>query len=171
MARHELADQVVVLLQRAHPGELTKEDLESQSGLGSKELRAVLDSLSEEGELDLLAENYRWRDPSGGDAPPPDESEPESDAPEDDAPLAADFTVASGRARLVLEVAGSFEPAQDDDADAARQAQAIAEQVQNLLGTALAPFGGTVKVRRLEVFDKPRVIFDAEEAEQQADKQ
>lgn len=161
MARHELADQVAVLLQRAHPGELEKEDLEKESGLGSKDLRAALDSLSEEGELDPIAEHYKWRDPTGQDRPPGEPDTPdEADRPEEDTPLATSLEGADDRGRIILQVVANFPPAGDDEATVG-EAQKIAEQVQNVLGTTLADLGSVVTVKRLEVFDEPRVLFDA----------
>ena len=157
--RHELADQVAVLLQRAYPGELTKDELIDQSGLAQKELRAVLDSLSAEGELDPFAENFRWRDPSGEDRPPPAEDEAAEEHAEP--ALRTELVEASGQTnRLVLTVVGSFGHA-GDDRDTEARAQALLEEVQNLLGTALPDFGAVVAIRRLEVFDRPRVLFDA----------
>jgi hypothetical protein len=154
--RHELADQVAVLLQRAHPGELTKEELEEQSGLSNKELRQVLDSLSAEGELDPVAENFRWRDPSGEDKPPPERAEDE-DHP---APLPTELPTGAPTDRIVLSVTTSVpHPPEGDDESTMNQALQLAEQVQNLLGTT--GLGATVTVQRLEVYDKPRVLFDA----------
>lgn len=160
MARHELADQVTVLLQRVYPGELSKEELETQSGLGNKDLRAALDSLSEEGELDPLADGYRWRDPTGAEHPPPDTPAEEEQAP--DAPLATTLDPGGDVGRIILGVALNFSPAGDDEATA-KVAGELAEQVQNVLGTALPDLGALVRVRRLEVYDKPRVLFDVEE--------
>lgn len=171
MARHELADHVSTILQRAYPGEVEKEDLEQQTGLGSKDLRAALDSLSEEGELDPIAEHYRWRDPTGQDNPPPDaEPDDAAESPaEDPAPLRTGFDDASAQNRLVLGVAINF-PNSDDDEVAVEAARTITERVQNVLNTGpMADLGAIVTIRRLEVYDKPRVLFDAEGGAEQSE--
>lgn len=162
--RHELADQVAVLLQRAYPSEVTKEDLIEQSGLSQKDLKGALDSLTEEGELDMLAEHYRWRDPSGEDNPPPATEEPAStDGEEEPAPLRTALIMPTGRSgRIIFEVTASFPVGEEtDDEQSAELAQEYLGQIQNILGTALPDLGAVVGIRRLEIFDEPRVIFEA----------
>lgn len=163
MARHELADQVAVILKRAYPGELDKEELEKQSGLPNADLRKALDSLSEEGELDQLAEGFRWRDPSGEEVPPP-ESAPSADEPPTP-PLRSELVEPGGpTARVILEVSAAFSPEGLSDDEIASRTQAIATEMQNTLGTALPHLGCLVAVERLEVYDEPRVLYNRREA-------
>lgn len=161
MARHEMADQVAILLQQAYPNELTKEELKEQAALPDKELRKALDSLSEEGELDMLAEEYRWRDPSGEGHPPPD-PEP-TPSPSEDAPLRTDLIKPGTHTnRIIMEVVAGIEPVDgEDDEQIMARAEQAAVQIQNVLGMALPSYGAVVVIRRLEAYDKPRVLYDA----------
>lgn len=164
--RPELADQVAVILQRAHPNELSKEELVEQAGLSTTDLRTCLDALRQGGELDESGDGYRWVDPAGELTGGGDEELVPDKAADGEQPLATELVDDSGRTnRFVLEVTGNFKPARGatDEANV-RQAAAIAEEIQNVLGTALPAIGTIVLVKRLEAYDKPRVVYDAEAA-------
>jgi hypothetical protein len=159
-ARHELADHIATILKRAYPNEVAKDELEDQAGVSSKDLRAALDSLSEEGELDPLAEHFRWRDPSGQDKPPPDQPD-EEDRQSATAP--ANTTAGGATGKLDLKVAIGFAiDNPEDDEGVKQQAQQIIEQIKSALED-MPGMGVAVSAKRLEVFDRPRVLFDAAE--------
>ena len=161
----ELADQVLVILKRAWPGEVQKDDLVEQAGMSPGDLSRCLAYLESEGELDLTAEEYRWNNPEDGDGGREALTESEDEGEEEPIPASRlDLPDHSGRtARVTLELTGSFTPARgQSDEGNLRQAQYIAEKVGNVLGQMMPGLGANLEVRKLEVFDSPRVLFDAE---------
>lgn len=170
MARHELADEVAVVLRRAFPNEVSKDELLDQ--FATDELTGALESLREDGELDDDAEEYRWRDPENPDALlATAEEAPASDDEDGPGPEFRESVAppSDRNARLTFIVSGSFAPARGQTDDGvAKAAQTIAEEVQNTLGAAFPNLSFFAEVKRLELFDKPRVLFDAEEGDDDA---
>lgn len=164
--RHEQADQVAIVLQRTYPEGVTQDELISQSGLTTDELRGAIASLEEGGEVERDGDKWRFRDRDDADVVGPDEPDPDPpDTPTppefDEQPMAPPVGATN---RVILEVVATF-PASRGASERATlaQATAIAEEVQNVLGTAMGNLDATVYVRRLEVFDEPRVLYDVED--------
>jgi hypothetical protein len=173
LERHPLADQVLVILKRAWPGEVEKEDLIEQSGLSPTDLRDVLDDLRRAQELDEKGDNFAWLNPEDPDrtgvvTPAPGEDE----QPDDEANLADRMQLPDHTGRHVqvaFHVEGSFAPSrgQSDDGLTAKAAK-IAEEIGNILGTALPALGANVTVSKVQVYDSPRVVFDVEAPAEEA---
>lgn len=171
--RHELADQVLVILKRAWPAEVEKEDLIEQAGLPPDDLRGALDSLREANELDESGSHFAWLNPDDpertgdGPAPTPDPDEPEANA----APSRTELPDHSGRTvRVTLELVGSFAPGRGQTDEAmVSQAQKVAEEVGNVLGRAIPALGANVGVKRVDVYDSPRPVFDADQSADEDD--
>lgn len=164
--RHPLTDQVLVVLKRAWPGEVEKEDLVEQSGLSPTDLRDVLDQLRRDNELDEDGDNFAWRNPEdpdrtlAGASPAPGESGEDEEAAEERMAL-PDHS--NGRVQVSFVVTAAFTPERGQGDDSLRvKAEKIAEQMGNVLGTAMPTLGANVAVSKVEVFDKPRTVFDAE---------
>lgn len=159
------ADEVLVILQRAHPAEVEKEELLDQCGSSVDELREALDFLKEQGELDPEADEYRWLDPDATAKPPPAAApEAEADEAEKESSVAGPALDAHARTHLAVVATFGHGPRDSDDA-AARKSQAIAEEVGNALAVALPKIGFHVEVVRVEAFDSPRVIYPPPEEE------
>lgn len=162
--RHPLTDQVLVVLKRAWPGEVEKEDLVEQSGLGPADLRDVLDQLRRDGELDEDGDNFAWRNPEdpdrtlAGSTPAP--GEPDEEPAEERMSLPDHST---GRVQVSFVVTAAFTPERGQGDDSLRtKAEKIGEQMGNVLGSAMPTLGANVAVSKVEVFDKPRTVFDAD---------
>lgn len=165
-----LADEIILILQRAYPGEVEKAELLDQSGLSDSDLRGVLDYLAQEGQLDPDADEFKWRDPSGaGSAPPEDFPAEEDEEAEDE--LAEQPTVeattpatdGSLLARMTLGVIVNFSrsPGESDDA-LNRKALQVSKKVEEAIRSDLPRLGVSVQVDRLEAWGAPRVIFPPE---------
>lgn len=164
--RHPLTDQVLVVLKRAWPAEVEKQDLIEQSGLSPTDLRDVLDQLRRDEELDEEGDNFAWINPEDpertgvvpGAAPGEDEEE------EDD--LAARTTLPDHAGRHVqvsFNVDASFAPGRgQSDEGLTKQAARIATEIGNVLGREMPTLGANVTVAKVQVFDSPRIVFDAE---------
>jgi hypothetical protein len=162
--RHPLTDQVLVVLKRAWPGEVEKDDLIEQSGLSPTDLRDVLDQLRRDNELDENGENFAWRNPDDpertGDPLPVEPGEIEEE-PDESRLTLPDHT--TGQVQVAFVVTASFAPERGQTDDSLRaKAGKIAEQMGNVLGTAMPTLGANAVVSKVQVFDKPRVVFDAD---------
>lgn len=167
-----LADEVVLILQRAYPGEVEKGELLDQSGLSDSDLREVLHYLAEEGQLDPDAQEFKWRDPSGAGGAPPSEDYPAEDPDEEpgddpgEQPTVEATTPATDGsllARMTLEVVVNFSrsPGESDDA-LNRKALQVSKKVEEAIRSDLPRLGVSVQVDRLEAWGAPRVIFPPE---------
>lgn len=167
--RHPLADQLLVLLKRAWPGEVEKNDLVEQSGLAPNDLRDALDQLRRDGELDESGDNYAWRNPDDPEREGRWEPAPGGDeSPEEEASLEHRLSLPDHTGRHVqvaFTITGSFAPSrgQSDDGMTGKAAK-IAEEIGNILGQVLPSLGANVTVSKVQVYDSPRVVFDAEAA-------
>jgi hypothetical protein len=158
--RPDLTDEVVVVLQRVHPGEMEKGELIEETGLTDSDLREVISYLEETGELDPKADGYRWNDRSEpadipGLADPDNEDLEESLQP-------SDAQAAAGRAeqaRTELTVLASFTkgPGMSDKA-LVTKAQQVATEVGNVLAAAMPQVDFHVEVSSVEAFT-PRPIW------------
>lgn len=172
--RHPLTDQVLVVLKRAWPAEVEKDDLIEQAGLSMNDLGQVLEQLRRDGELDESGEQYAWRNPddperTGTTVTPGAEEEP--DAGDEDLASRMQLPDHTGRhVQVSFVVDGSFAPARGStDQAITNKAAKIAEEIGNLLGKALPTLGANVTISKVQVYDKPRVVFDAEGAEEEPD--
>ncbi|HEV2790203.1 MAG TPA: hypothetical protein VGV69_02760 [Solirubrobacterales bacterium] len=167
--RHPLSDQVLVILKRAWPGEVEKEDLIEQSGLGPQDLDEVMGDIRRHGEVDESGEHFAWRNPeaphrelaaSGQTEQPAADERAEGDALPDERLDLPDHAL--GRVQVQYLVTGSFAPGRNpnDEGLKARSAK-IGEEIGNVLGQAMPGLGANVAPLKAYVFDKPRVLFDA----------
>lgn len=166
LERHPLADQVLVILKRAWPGEVEKQDLVEQSGLSPTDLRDVLDQLRRDDELDEDGDNFAWRNPEDpertGDTPAAPPSDSEGEQPVSEGRMALPDH-SQGRVQVAYLVTASFAPERGQtDGSLEAKAGKIGEQMGNVLGTAMPTLGANVLLSKVNVFDKPRTVFDAD---------
>jgi len=162
--RPEQLDEVLVILQRIHPGEMEAAELEEETGLDSGSLRECIRWMEEHNELDASADFYRWNDPTEPAPAKPTSSSSAADAPEDEEPEAADREEApadigpGAHVQAGLLVTATFaRGVGESDKGAARKVQAICEEVQAALETALPKLNTTVKVESVDAYDSRRI--------------
>ena len=158
--RPPAADEVELLLQRAAPGEVEKEELISETGLPNDELREAIDWLREHGNLEDTENGYRLPEGSASGEAPADEHEPEHEPEHEEEPGPA----LTAHVRSHFEVVCSFgrKPGETDDASLAKS-QTIAAEIGNALSMALPKLDFHVSVLRVDAFDSPRPLFPADE--------
>lgn len=161
--RPEGADDIVILLQRAEPGAVDRDEVFAESGLTSDKARAAIAFLVEEGEISETKDGSLM---SGDGEPEPDQDyeTPPTDqladalarnhAGDEAAAAAAAADSPAGQVRTTLTVTSTFNRAAGESDQAVLQkAQVIADEVGNALGMAFPKLDWRVEVSGVDAFD------------------
>jgi hypothetical protein len=160
---HFGVDAIVTELRRAYPGELEAGELAEETGLNDSEMREALKDVKRLGQLDEDADQFKWRDPTGGTvgratpAANGDGEPPESDPPDRPANVPGSGVNHRGvvTAKVPFQVPiGVGERAPGGAVERAEEiAKEIAEMCAERFGSAM------VTLDEIEAFDSPRTVF------------
>jgi hypothetical protein len=158
---HWAAEPVSIMLTRAHPGELTADQLAEELDLDTDDIRAGLEELRATGRPGDAAgrkpEPARTdeEDPGDGDLAAEEERPPRAEPP---APvLPAPGAGPSYRASYGLQIAFAGARGEKRDETARKDAAALEEKIADALAEGLG-VGVSVELTDLEAFDSPRPV-------------
>jgi hypothetical protein len=168
---HWAAEPVSIMLTRAHPGELTADQLAEELDLDTDDIRAGLEELRATGRLNEEGEHFAINlpgdaagrkpepartdeeDPGDGDLAAEEERPPRAEPP---APvLPAPGAGPSYRASYGLQIAFAGARGEKRDETARKDAAALEEKIADALAEGLG-VGVSVELTDLEAFDSPR---------------
>jgi hypothetical protein len=162
--RPEAADEILIVLTRAAPGAVERDEILAEVGLGSDEIRDGLEYLEKEGEItETQSGSFKYQEE--GSRPAAEPHEPgdriaaalganHADADEPPGP-ALDAHV-----RSTFEVVCSFRRvAGEGDEVALQKSQAISIEIGNALAMAYPRLEWHVELAGVEAYDKPRSLW------------
>lgn len=158
--RPESADEILIVLTRASPGAVEKDEILAEVGMSTDEVRDGLAYLEAEGEIEETRSGaFKFMEQGSAAA------EAASGADRVSAALGGDDDEAPGQAldahvRSTFEVACSFRRQHGEGDDVALQkTQAISIEIGNALAAAFPRLEWHVEIAGVEAYDKPRSLW------------
>lgn len=162
--RPEAADEILIVLTRAAPGAVERDEILAEVGLGTDQVRDGLAHLENEGEIEETAsgafkfvEEGAHSKPNAGEPGDAIERVLGAGLTDDQEP---DGPALDAHIRSTFEVVCSFRRVSGESDDVALQkSQAIAVEIGNALAMALPRLEWHVEISGVEAYDKPRSLW------------